>query len=135
MGWWELALYIVYIACKPWTLQDVSSLTIYVVQNLTAAVDPHNPFLTLKWDPPCNPGDVTAYDFRYKPSNSWWFTHSTMVTVNAPVACIHFTGKSGYNLRTAYDFEVRSRDGDCKGEWSRLLQYTGDCCTNCYLSI
>ena len=106
-----------------------------LVQNLTAAVDPHNPFLTMKWDPPHNPGDVTAYDFRYKPSDGWWFTHSTMVTVNAPVACIHFTGKSGYNLRTTYDFEVRSRDGDCKGEWSRLLQYTGDCCTNCYLSI
>ena len=107
------------------THEVIYLLTFDPVQNLTAAVDTCKPFLTLKWDPPANVEDVTAYEIRYKPSNLQWI--SPYNTVNAPTTRLILARKSGLNSPVTYHFEVRARDADCEGQWSRFSMYNGMC--------
>ena len=86
--------------------------------------------MTVNWDKPNNfkvAGDVTAYDIRYRPSNSSWIAPYNETTVNAQETSIVLTKESGLNSMVIYDFEVRARNADCKGEWSRVSEYIGTC--------
>ena len=101
------------------------ALAIQPVENLTAVVDEHTPSIILKWDRPSNAGGVTAYDVRYQPSNSWWITPYHRMTVTAPATSVLLARNSGLHLPAIYNFEVRARDANCEGQWSKISEYNG----------
>ena len=88
--------------------------------------------MTLYWDKPDHMkhvGNVTAYDIRYRSSNSWWITSYYKITVDASVTVVVLTKESGFNSLLMYDFEVRPQYTDCQGEWSRISEFKGMFCT------
>lgn len=99
------------------------------MENLRLVVDKHKPSMILKWDRPSSGGDVTAYDVRYQPSNSWWITPYHRITVKAPATNVRIARKPGLHSPAEYDFEVRARDADCEGQWTRVSKFTGTCCS------
>ena len=83
--------------------------------------------MTLNWDKPSNTilnGDVTAYDIRFKPSG-WWIGGYYVTSVKAPATSVLITGKSGFNALLTYEFKVRARCDDWKGEWSKVVESIG----------
>ena len=110
--------------CK-WFLFLSIALAIQPVENLRLVVDKHKPSMILKWDQPSSGGDVTAYDVRYQPSNSWWITPYHRMTVTAPATSVLLARNSGLHLPAIYNFEVRARDANCEGQWSKISEYNG----------
>ena len=99
------------------------------VQNLRSARNADRTCMILKWDKPNNiklAREVTAYEIRYKHcNNSKW----SMCTVKAPKTSNLLKRKSGFISLMTYDFEVRARNAECEGEWRRMTEFAGICCT------
>ena len=96
------------------------------VQNLECSQDAHKSLLTLQWEKPNNAKcyeDVTAYEIRFRPSNSWQIYQKT--TVKAPMTSVLLTKKDGLNSLKTYDLEVRAKNADDEGEWNKVSEYTG----------
>ena len=96
------------------------------VQNLQCTRDADKSSLTLQWEKPNNAKgdkDVTAYEIRFRPSNSWQIYQKTMV--KAPMTSVLLTKKDGLNSLKTYDLEVRAKNADDEGEWNKVSKYTG----------
>jgi len=93
------------------------------VQNLRSSLDTNKHSLSLNWDKPNNAkasGDVTAYDIRFRPSESRTGEGYRKMTVRAPITSILLTEESGLQPLRTYDFEVRARNDGHEGKWSKL---------------
>ena len=84
--------------------------------------------MTLQWEKPNNvkcDEDVTAYDIRFRPSDSWRITPYDKTAVKAPTTSVVLTKKDGLDSLKTYDLEVRAKNADSEGEWSKVSEYTG----------
>jgi len=98
------------------------------VQDLKSTLDRKRPSLTLNWDKPNNAQtakDVTAYEVRFRPSESRREESFCKMTVKAPATSILLTRESGLKSLVKYDFEVRARNTKHEGKWSTVSEYTG----------
>ena len=68
---------------------------------------------------------MTAYEIRFRPSDSWWLKPYEKTTVKAPTTSVILTKKDGLNSLKKYDLEVRAKNADSEGEWSKVSEYTG----------
>ena len=97
------------------------------VQNLRSTLDTDQLSLTLNWDKPKNAmtaGDVSTYEIRFWPSNIV-NAKNNYSSIMETTTSICLTRKSGLQPLTKYDFEVRVRNADRKGEWSTVSEYIG----------
>ena len=84
--------------------------------------------MTLQWEKPNNvqcDEDVTAYDIRFRPSDSWRITPYDKTAVKAPMTSVVLTKKDGLDSLKTYDLEVRAKNADSEGEWSKVSEFTG----------
>ena len=108
------------------------------VQNLRSTMDPSTGSLTLEWDKPLNcetDQDVTAYDIRFRPSESSVEEGYCKVTLKAPTMSILLMRESGLRPLMKYDFEVRARNTSYDGNWSRESKYVGMCISSLFETI
>ena len=68
---------------------------------------------------------MTAYDIRFRPSDSWWVKSYEKTTVKAPTTSVLLTKKDGLDSLKTYDLEVRAKNADSEGEWSKVSENTG----------
>ena len=108
-------------------LYVATALTPDPVQNLTAAVDAHNPSVTLNWDPPANAvhaGDITVYEIHFQDNNDRSFHGEKVVNGSTTTAVI--TRESGLRPLTTFTFKVRAYSGDCASrEWRTVSTFVG----------
>jgi len=100
------------------------ALTPDPVQNLTAAVDPHKPSVTLNWDPPANAaGYVTKYEIRFRDNNSG-FRGKKIVDGSTTTTVI--TRDAGLRPLTTFTFDVWAYSGDdISREWGTVSRFIG----------
>ena len=111
-----------------------------LVQNLKKRIDPKQASVTLSWNPPLNfkwPGEVTNYQIRFKPIKELFMMYQICFkptkrasnyiekTVDVSVNSTIFTRNSGLKASTEYVFEVRARNAESTGEWTRVKAYVG----------
>ena len=98
------------------------------VQNLRSTLDTDQLSLTLNWDKPKNvttAGDASTYEIRFWPSNNVTARNNYSSIIETTDTNVCLTRKSGLQPLTKYDFEVRVRNADRKGEWSTVSEYIG----------
>ena len=84
--------------------------------------------LTLNWDKPSNvktAEEVTAYDIRFRPAGRWWIQGYHKMIMDSSATSVVLTRENGLNPLTTYEFEVRTRNDHCEGEWSKVSKYIG----------
>ena len=103
-----------------------TALTPDAVQNLTAAVDTHEPSVTLNWDPPANAahaGYVTKYEIHFRDNDSGF--HGEKV-VNGSTTTTVITRESGLRPLTTFTFKVRAYSrGDASQKWTTESRFIG----------
>ena len=110
------------------------------IQSLKRSIDKKQASVTLNWDPPLNfqrPGEVTNYQIRFKPIKELFMMYQICFkptkrasnyiekTVDVSVNSTIFTRNSGLKASTEYVFEVRARNAESTGEWTRVKAYVG----------
>jgi len=115
-------------------LHSISSATSYFlflglvpgpVQDLAAAVDLHQPSLTLSWEKPnniWNAREVAAYEIHFKSSDADRYEERIegCYTIN-----VCFTRENGLEPLSTYVFKVRAKNQNGEGEWKTLSAYVG----------
>ena len=109
-------------------LYVATALTPDPVQNLTPAVDTHEPSVTLNWDPPANAahaGDITKYEICFQDNETHF---SGVKIVNGSTTTTVITRESGLRPLTTFTFNVRAYSGgDVSQEWRTVSMFVGMC--------
>jgi len=104
-----------------------TALTPDPVQNLTAAVNPHKPSVTLSWDPPANAAHaryVTKYEIHLQDRNNSSFHGEKAVDGSTTTTVI--TKESGLRPLTTFTFKVRACcHGNASQEWRTVSRFIG----------
>ena len=115
-------------------LHSISSATSYFlflglvpgpVQDLAAAVDLHQPSLTLSWEKPnniWNAREVAAYEIHFKSSDADRYEERIegCYTIN-----VCFTRENGLEPLSTYVFKVRAKNQSGDGDWKTLSAHVG----------
>ena len=102
------------------------ALTPEPVLNLEAAVNKHDPSVTLNWDPPESSAEsedcITKYDIRFKPEGGFY----NEKTVGKSTTNIVLRRSMGLKPLLEYSFEVRGRNAYIAGKWETVTAYVGE---------